>query len=122
MDYYEKTMPTCYIKVLGTRYAVYVGVSPEQDKFLETCDGYCDKTAKRIVVIDKPENNEFADWDVYSKQCVRHEIIHAFMHESGLDGNCKFDVAGQEHPEHLVSWIAIQFPKILTAFQEASAL
>ena len=122
MNHYEDNKPTCIVNVLGTPYAVYDGVMPENDPYLEKCDGYFDKTVKRIVVIGKIPENELEDWNEYRKVCLRHEIVHAFMHESGIDANCKFDVPGESHPEHMVSWIAIQFPKMLKAFKEVGAM
>ena len=53
----------------------------------------------------------------YKKQVIRHEIIHAFVFESGLD-TCS-DWAKNEE---MVDWIAIQFPKLLKAFKEADCL
>ncbi len=122
MNYYEDHKPTCTVNILGSEYSIYVGVMPDDDPFLEDCDGYFDKTVKRLVVVGKLPDSELADWSEYNKQNLRHEIIHAFMHESGIDGNCKFDVPGESHPEHLVAWLSIQFPKILKAFREAGAL
>ena len=122
MGYYESTKPTYTVNILGTQYDVYDNVCEENDSFFETCSGYCDKTAKRIAVMAEPKDSELADWPVYHKECMRHEIIHAFLHESGIDVNCKFDVLGEEHPEHLVAWIAIQYPKMLKVFQEVNAM
>ena len=122
MGYYETTEPTFKVNVLGTEYEIYDNVREEDDEFFKTCSGYCDKTAKRIAVTAEPEDSELIDWEAYHTECLRHEIIHAFMHESGIDANCKFDVIGEDHPEHMVSWMAIQFPKILKVFQEINAI
>ncbi len=45
---------------------------------------------------------------------LRHEVIHAFFSESGLD-----DYSSNEE---LVNWIAIQFPKMLQVFKEIEAI
>ena len=45
------------------------------------------------------------------KETMRHEIIHAFLHESGLENYCDDEV--------LVDWLAKQWNKISIAFQEA---
>ena len=48
---------------------------------------------------------------------LRHEIIHAFLSESGLQSN--FEHSQQfGHEETIVDWFAIQFPKIFKVFQE----
>ena len=121
-NYYSTTAPTCVVSVLGTEYRIYLDVPQDKDPILETCSGYCDKTVKRIVVIDKGADTNLADWLVYRKTVMRHEIIHAFLFESGIGGDCKWDFPGDEHPEHMVEWIAMQFPKILSAFQTVGAL
>lgn len=122
MSYYDEHAPTCTVSVLGTEYSLFLDVPESKDPILETCSGYCDKTVKRIVVIDKGADTNLADWLVYRKTVMRHEIIHAFLFESGIGGDCKWDFPGDEHPEHMVEWIAMQFPKILLAFQTVGAL
>lgn len=107
------------VNVLGTEYTVSV-VSKSEDPQLEYCDGYCDKTSKKIVVIAKPDDNELENYEEYLKKVVRHEIIHAFLFESGLHEN--FMHNGSGHDETTVDWIAVQFPKMLKAFKEADAI
>lgn len=105
------------ISILGTEYFVYYK-SPSEDKFLMECDGYCDKSSKKIVV--NTENLELENFPVYQKKCLRHEIIHAFLYESGLAENWEHKNFGQE--ETVVDWVAIQFPKLLEIFQKVGAL
>lgn len=55
------------------------------------------------------------------KKQLRHEIIHAFLAESGLQAN--FEHYKQfGHEETIVDWFAIQFPKIMKTFEEIGAL
>ena len=119
---YSKTAPTCEISVLGTIYKIWLDVPENEDAFLMTCNGYCDKTAKRIVVVGERAENELDDWSAFRKVCLRHEIIHAFMYESGLDSNTTWCTEDEEHPEMVVEWIAVQFPKMLKTFNEVGAL
>ena len=109
------------IDVLGTAYTVEI-LKRNDDSFLREndIDGYCDKTTKRIVVRAEDETNELGNYDVYQKTCLRHEIVHAFLFESGLQQNFKHDQWG--HDETMVDWVAMQFPKLLWAFKEADAL
>lgn len=51
---------------------------------------------------------------------LRHEIIHAFLFESGLQENYHNEKWG--HDEIMIDWFAIQFPKIQKAFYEADCL
>lgn len=107
------------INVLGTEYTIRV-LSATEDKFLDKCDGYCDKTTKQIVVKAKDDTNQLDNYDVYLKKIKRHEIIHAFLFESGLHENFKHDEWG--HDETTIDWFAIQFPKLLAAFKAADCL
>lgn len=101
------------VNVLGTTYSIQY-LTDKQDKYLRDRDGYCDKTSKKIVVRMVDETNELDDYEVYLNTITRHEIIHAFLFESGLHENWMHPPHG--HNETYVDWIAVQFPKILEAF------
>lgn len=107
------------IDVLGTKYTISYKTEI-QDRELEQCDGYCDKTTKQIVVRKRGDTCNLGDFESYRKKVVRHELIHAFLFESGLHENFKHDEWG--HDETTVDWIAVQFPKLLKAFKDADAL
>lgn len=113
-------MTNLKINVLGTEYTVEV-LSPDAEHYLKEnkCDGYCDSSSHRIVVSTCPES-DLDDLESYIKCVKRHEIIHAFMNESGLQSSWEHHQYGQE--ETVVDWIAIQFPKLLKAFEAADAL
>ena len=121
MSYYDKAA-TCVANVLGTEYKIFLDVSKDDDPILETCDGYCDKTVHRIVIAAPEKDANLADFVDYQKQLMRHELVHAFLFESGLDGNSAWHVEGEEHPEQTVEWIARQFPKMIKTFREVGAL
>lgn len=109
------------VDVLGTKYHIIEDV-PEHDAFLDECDGYCDKTTKKIVVKQRTEHKpgDIDDFDVYRRKCLRHEIIHAFLFESGLHENWEHKPYG--HDETYVDWIATQFPKLRKAFEQAGCV
>lgn len=108
------------IDVLGTKYTVTI-TTVKKDPFLNSCDGYCDKTTKKIVVKAEDENSELGNYGVYLKKILRHEIIHAFLFESGLHENFKHaDEFG--HDETMIDWFAVQFPKLYAAFKAADCL
>ena len=102
------------INVLGTEYMV-VESNSHLDDNLEEADGYTD-TSIHLCVIDemKAEKGCKIDLKEYKKQVTRHELIHAFLHESGLDVCCEW-----AFNEEMVDWLSIQFPKIQKAFEEA---
>ena len=68
----------------------------------------------------KEDDCELADFEKKKKKVLRHEIIHAFLLESGLQENFTHPEYG--HDETFIDWIAVQFPKILKAFKAADAL
>ena len=107
------------VNILGTEYTIEIK-KREDDKFLmDKCDGYCDKTTKKIVVLEEPKDNELENFSDYQKKVIRHEIVHAFLFESGLH-ECINHSDG--HDEQIVDWIAAQFPKMLKVFQEAECI
>lgn len=107
------------VSILGTEYTIEIK-KKEEDKFLEKCDGYCDKTSHKIVVVARPEDNELEFFEEYQKKVIRHEIIHAFLFESGLQENFKHDEYG--HDETMIDWIAVQFTKIWKTFIEVECI
>lgn len=106
------------INVLGSTYTVRC-MSEDENPLLKDCDGYTDKTTRQIVVAAAPPDCELGAYTVYYKKVLRHEIIHAFLFESGLHESWKHE---EGHDEVYVDWIAVQFPKLLAAFKEAGAL
>lgn len=106
------------IDVLGTEWKIKF---KKRKHMPEGVDGYCDRTSKTICVVKKDNKSGFENYEEYRKTTVRHEIIHAFLIESGLDGNWQH--AEQfGHDETMIDWIAIQFTKIQKAFEDAGAV
>lgn len=113
------------VSVLGVLYALQYQLKAK-DKGLERCDGYCDTSVKRIVVRDYTEDERreplsLKDLDAYKRKCMRHEITHAFLYESGLSVNGA-DVEQWPTNEEMVDWMAIQGPKLYAAWKQAGCL
>lgn len=106
------------VNVLGVTYEINV-VEREKDLYMKenNCDGWCDKTSHKIVAAAEDKDNELECYESYLRKIIRHEIIHAFLFESGLGEN--WSHSGYGHDETYVDWFAIQFPKIQAAFREA---
>lgn len=106
------------VKILGTEYEVIKDAEEKDYPQLKKCDGFTDFSIKRIVVanFDKDESS-VDDIDWYKKKVLRHELVHAFIHESGLAENCDW-----ARNEELTDWIAIQFEKILGVFIELQCI
>ena len=103
------------VSILGTPYKII------REKFgNEDIDGETDYTTHQIRIRTDNINN-LGDFDFLMKKQLRHEIIHAFMAESGLQAN--FEHYRQfGHDETTVDWFAIQFPKMLEVFKQVGAL
>ena len=105
------------INVLGTDIRVMFR-EKKQDKSLEECDGYYDSSENLIVVrIPEKDDMSLGNLENYQKKVLRHEIIHAFLHESGMS-HCASPVDCWSTNEEMVGWFAIQAPKIFTVFRE----
>ena len=119
---------TMKIDILGTEYRIETHKVSE-DSFMEekSLAGYCGEENKLIVVADMSEEKYFAGMDekeqeTYRKKTLRHEIIHAFLNESGLsDSSNQFDGAWAKN-EEMVDWFAIQAPKIYKTFQKLNII
>lgn len=110
------------VNILGTTYRI-IEEEDGTDPKLKENDGYCDSSSKKIVLLiysDDVMNKE--DMEQVRKQVMRHEIIHAFLCESGLEANAGVPTTGWATNEEMVDWIAIQFPKILEAFQQCKCI
>ena len=109
------------IYILGTEYEIIKG-SVLNFPSLEELDGFTDYTVKQIVILDfgtvEKDNRSLKDFEFLQKKALRHEIIHAFLFESGLNVNSN-DVEQWARNEEMVDWFAIQWPKLSKVFKEA---
>ena len=105
------------INVLGTEYSI-IEANESNDATLIGKDGYCDTSIKACVIDEMSDTSPSAKKNLpeYKKSVTRHEIIHAFLFESGLD------VCSWANNEEMVDWLAIQFPKMQKAFEQANCL
>lgn len=103
------------VNILGTEYKVIREEFGDKDY-----DGFCDHTDKTIKIRTDNINN-VGDFEAMMRKQLRHEIIHAFLAESGLQAN--FEHYRQfGHEETIVDWMAIQFPKMYEAFRSVNAI
>ena len=113
-------MKLMQINILGTAYDVILA-DPANDPKLGDSDGYTDTTVKRLVVDSMEEHgndpDRKADLGYYQRQVLRHEIIHAFLFESGLEASCDWAMN-----EEIIDWIAIQLPKLAAVMREGGLL
>ena len=116
------------VNVLGTEYEIIVKKYAEEEAFeRRSIMGFCDGYTKQIVVCDPAtfkgwEHEEAETIRIAQSETVRHEIVHAFLNESGLSDSSAQYESGWAKFEEMIDWIALQGPKIYTAWQEAGAL
>lgn len=106
-----KEVKSIRTNILGENYTINLNTPRE---ILTDCDGECARYDKRISMVDIDEIFDGGGTKIGRKkryaEGLRHEIIHAFFEESGLDE--------YSENEELVQWLAIQFPKLVDTFEQ----
>ena len=116
------------VNILGTPYTITIKKYNDDEAFSkEGIDGYCYSHTHQIVVCDMStykgwEHEPVEVIEGQQKETLRHEIVHAFLNESGLKSNSNSVDNAWARNEEMVDWIAIQGQKIYAAWQEADAL
>lgn len=102
------------INILGQEYDIKKGTHKTDPK-LNDASAYVEFYSKEIIyeptTADTQTINNLKDRD---KKVIRHEIAHAFFHESGITEWAR--------DEKLVEWIAQQMPKMVIAMKQAKCL
>lgn len=116
------------INILGTEYTIETH-KVSDDSYLEKnkLAGYCGEDSKLIVIADMSEEKYFPEMgekeqEVYRKRTLRHEIMHAFLNESGLSDSSNHYDGPWANNEEMVDWFAIQSPKIFKVYSELDIL
>lgn len=116
------------IDVLGTKYNLR-RVNYNQDEFMRKMNygGYCDNNTKEIVILNLRSTPDWAEAQEeiiqrMEKCTIRHELVHAFLNESGLQWNSFAPDKAWAKNEEMVDWFAIQFPKMYEAFRLAGGI
>ena len=98
------------VSILGETWTIQEA-SEENNKILQSCDGYCDWTMKEIFIGEiKQDETTVKDIWTYKAKVLRHEIIHAFLFESGCTEMAK--------DEKMIDWFAMNWNKIEKVFAE----
>ena len=129
-EYCKQKEISVKVNILGTNYTIKTKTDEEIAKIMGGSPGeyggYCQEYTKEIVV--SKMNNESAyekvtpeEKEAIRRETLRHEIIHAFLNESGLSSSSAGTACWAKN-EEMVDWIAIQFPKLLKVFETADAL
>lgn len=92
------------VHILGTRYSIRI-IDEDDYRYDREADGWCDPSVKEILIFNYKQSAESVkDLIAYQKKVLRHEIVHAFLYESGL-GRCKHTLYILKHkPEYTKGW------------------
>lgn len=115
------------IDILGTPYLIEYKAYKDDLSFEQgSLSGYCETRLKKIVIClisTRPDFDGRGETSqIVEKETLRHEILHAFLIESGLDASSSENIGPWARNEEMVDWFALQGPKIIKAWQEADAL
>lgn len=109
------------VNILGTEYTLHICPDSKDKRFEQlNCDGFCDYSTKELFVSNFTDNLINREISVSNpryiiQNAIRHEMVHAFLFESGLGSDWEHKTFGQE--ETTVDWIAKQLEKMHEAYQ-----
>lgn len=103
------------IQILGSEWTVLFETEEENPRLTDS-DGYSDPTNRTISIKKKyaDELMNLADLDTYKRKVLRHEVVHAFLYESGLTSIAR--------DETVVEWIAVQISRLNAAMMQAGCV
>ena len=115
------------VNVLGTEYRIETHKVSEDSTLKDNhFAGYCAEEEKLIVIADMTEKEYFKlsekEREAYEKKTLRHELMHAFLNESGLSDCTSVMEMGWAKNEEMIDWFAIQAPKIFSLYRELDIL
>ncbi|MEG1426060.1 MAG: hypothetical protein RSC76_00075 [Oscillospiraceae bacterium] len=113
------------VDILGAVYKVHiVNKFPKRMAQYEgEAGGLCNRHNRQIYIKREACADTTAEGlERCVKETLRHELLHAYLSESGLSANAlQYDDSWAEN-EEMVDWLAIQMPKIFKTFQEVDCL
>ena len=121
-------MNDCTVNVLGTPYRIKKMAYDAEPAFKKrSIDGYCNGFEHIIVYCDLDTDKRWEEETpetrrICEKETIRHELVHAFLNESGLKESTGVSNNGWATFEEMVDWIALQAPKMYALFKELDLL
>lgn len=114
------------MNILGTEYTLFEDNIDDPELKPKDRAGYCFFDAKEIHIENLETDKDWIGESEIAKKrfkgkLLRHEIIHAFLYESGLNADSS-DIEAWATSEEMVDWIAIQMPKIIETCRSVGAL
>ena len=104
------------INVLGTTYKIFYDEDIDTPKY-ENANGYVELWSKEIhvrrLLFEEPCSTHMNNLEELGYKVLRHEILHAFINESGLGESSDWAMN-----EEMIDWFAKQFPKLKHTFEK----
>jgi hypothetical protein len=111
------------VNILGSEWTIkYV----DDDPAFEQANGITNDAAREIIIENVKMTDDPLAFDMQSqyinqKRVLRHELIHAYLYESGL-GDSSNSCDAWAVNEEMVDWFARNSPKIFATFKELKCL
>jgi len=106
------------VDVLGQEYKIYEMTEKEYPKLkVIGANGLFEAYSKEIIIskdLNLITDETYEKLHLLADKVLRHELIHAFFHESGLNDYCE--------DETLVDWLAHQLPKMVKVMDKLNIL
>lgn len=111
------------VDILGSEWTIEY---KDEDPMFEEAQGYAESNERKIVienvkVSEDPKEINLQAQYVNQKRILRHELIHAFLSESGLEDSSTPADAWATN-EEMADWFARQSPKIYKVYKELNLL
>lgn len=116
------------VSILGTMWRIEIRNYNDDPYFKkDNADGYCSSPEKLIVLCDLYSDPAFSDETSEfiantMRLTLRHEIVHAYLYESGLGNDASCARVPWSRNEEMVDWIARQGHKIDQTWAECNCL
>lgn len=102
------------LNILGQEYDLLFMTEEEFPKLEKAnANGLAELYNKQLIISKDgatPDDRTYDNLKEYTNKVIRHEIVHAYFHESGLRDYCE--------DETLVDWLALQLPKIIKTLEQ----
>ena len=111
------------VNILGSEWTIkYV----DDDPAFEQANGITNDVAREIIIenvkmTDDPLSYDMQSQYINQKRVLRHELIHAYLYESGL-GESSNSCDAWAVNEEMVDWFARTIPKMTETFKELKCL
>ena len=110
--------------ILGTEYEIIFKSYDDEPEFSHRNAAALCNTATKVILVciieSEPGYTKCSEehLSMLYREIIRHEIIHAFLYESGLDGESHSNSSSWATDEEIIDWFAIQFPKIKKVYEK----